>query len=182
MSQYTQFFIKTNDNIFYPIGTFSRNDKRAAAINDILPYESIRPLTKADCIEVINDLEKELEACENSKKEHKERIEWLKTAAGDLDERLERITDYFSYIEEINKEIPYIYDAIGFYKGIMEIIDEAEMDEKYGEGAEYGFNLKGDSYVYAGIEVSNPNVTYDGDGWGTVLENKATGYKKGNNE
>lgn len=182
MSQYTYFFIKTNSDIFYPIGTFSRNDKRAAAINDILPYESIRPLTKSDCAEVIDDLEKELEAYKDSKRKYNNQIEWLKTASGNLDERLDRITEYFGYIDEIDEEMPYIYDAIGFYKGIMEIIDEAEMDEKYGEGAEYGFNLKGDSYVYAGIEVSNPNVTYDGDGWGTVLENKATGYKKGNNE
>lgn len=178
MSQYTQFFIKTNDNIFYPIGTFSRNDKRADAINDILPYESIRPLTKSDCVEVINDLESQIKSYEESKADYKKTIEWLKTATGDLDERLERMTNYFGYIEEIDEEIPHIYDAIGFYKGIMEIIDEAEMDEKYGKGAEYGFNLKGDSYVYAGIEVSNPNVTYDGDGWGKVLENRATGYKR----
>lgn len=178
MSQYTQFFIRTNSNIFYPIGTFSRNDTRAAAINDILPYESIRPLTKSDCVEVINDLESQIKSYEESKASYKKTIEWLKTATGDLDERLERMTNYFGYIEEIDEEIPHIYDAIGFYKGLMEIIDEAEMDEKYGGGTEHGFNLKGDSYVYAGIEVGNPNVTYDEDGWGKVLENKATGYKR----
>lgn len=179
MSQYTQFFIKTNDNIFYPIGTFSRNDARAAAINDILPYESIRPLTKSDCVEVIDDLEKELEAYKDSKRKYNNQIEWLKTATGNLDERLDRITEYFGYIKEIDEEMPYIYDAIGFYKGIMEIIDEAEMDEKYGEGVEYGFNLKGDSYVYAGIEVGNPNIVYKGDDFNRkVVENKLTGYKK----
>ena len=178
MSQYTQFFIKTNDNIFYPIGTFSRNDARAAAINDMLPYESIRPLTKSDCVEVINNLESQIKSYEESKTGYREKIEWLKTATGDLNERLERITDYFGYIEEIDEELPDLYDAIGFYKGIIEIIDEAEMDEKYGEGIEHGFNLKGDSYVYAGIEVSNPNITYNEDGWGKVLENKATGYKR----
>lgn len=178
MSQYTHFFIKTNDNIFYPIGTFSRNDARAAAINDMLPYESIRSLTKSDCVEVIDDLESQIKSYKESKIGYREKIEWLKTATGDLNERLERITDYFGYIEEIDEELPDLYDAIGFYKGLMEIIDEAEMDERYGEGIEHGFNLKGDSYVYAGIEISNPNITYDEDGWGKVLENKATGYKR----
>lgn len=178
MSQYTCFFIKTNSNIFYPIGTFSRNDTCAAAINDILPYESVRPLTKADCFGVIEELESQIKSYKESKTDYEKTIEWLKTASGDIDERLECVAEYRGYIKEIDEELSNLYDAIGFYKGLVVIIDEAEMDEKYREDAEHGFNLKGDSYVYAGIEVSNPNITYDEDDWGKVLENRATGYKR----
>ena len=179
MSQYTHFFIKTNEDKYFPIGTFSRNDGRAAAINDILPYGSLRPLTKADCIEVINDLERQIKSYNESKTDYLEQIEWLKTAEGNLDERLECVTEYKNSIAEINENLSDVYNAIGFYETLIEIIREAEDDEEYGTEAD-GYNLKGDSYVYAGIEISNPNVTYAHDGWGDPIENKITGYRKEN--
>ena len=181
MSQYTHFFIKTNEDKYFPIGTFSRNSQEAQAINDLLPYESIVPITKAMCNEAIDCLERQIDNTEAYKESIKAKIEWLKTAEGSLEERMDMVYELSGDLVEVGEDIPYQKRAIGFFETLKEIIREAEDDERFWE-EEYGFGIKGDSYVYGGIEISNPNVIYADNGWGGVIENKVTGYKKIENE
>lgn len=177
MSQYTSFFIKTYDNKYYPIGTFSRNDKHADAINDYLPYGQIVPIKAEMCTEIIANLEDEIKNIDSYKKSIKDKIEWLKSAEGSLDERMEMVYELSGDLETAGEDIPEIQVAIGFYQTLLVMIYEAQSDEDY-RNEKTGFGIKSDSYIYAGIEVGNPNVTYARDGWGDVMENKITGYIK----
>ena len=177
MSQYTNFFIKTNEDKFYPIGTFSRNTAEAQAINDFLPYENVRPLTKSICNEAINWLEQQIKNAEEYKKSIKDKIEWLKTAEGSLEERMDMVHELSDNLIEAGEDIPAQEKAIGYFESLKKMIREAEDDENYSD-ERIGFKIKADSYVYAGIEISNPNVTYADDGWGEVIENKVTGFKR----
>lgn len=177
MSQYTSFYIKTYDNKYYPIGTFSRNDKRADAINDYLPYGQIVPIKVEMCNEIISDLKDEIKNVDSYKKSIKDKIEWLKSAEGSLDERMEMVYELSGDLEAAGGDIPEIQTAIGFYQTLLTMIYEAQDDEAYCDETN-GFGIKGESYIYAGIEISNPNVTYAQDGWGEAIENKITGWAK----
>ena len=177
MSQYTSFFIKTYDNKYYPIGIFPRNDKRASVINDYLPYEQITPVKADMCKEIIADLEEEVKGIDSYKESVKDKIEWLRSAEGSLEERLELVYDLRGSLKSIDEDVRKIQTAIGFYQTLLIMIYEAQNDEDYCD-EKTGFGIKGDSYIYAGIEISNPNVTYAHDGWGDVIENKITGYVK----
>ena len=176
MSQYTHFFIKTNEDKYFPIGTFSRNTAEAQAINDFLPYEDVRPLTKSICDSAIDWLEEQIHNTEAYKESIKAKIEWLKTAEGSLEERMEMVYDLSGDLADAGEEIPAQKRAIGFFETLKEIIREAEDDEEYAT-EKSGFGIKGNSYVYAGIEISNPNIIYADNGWNEVLENKVTGYR-----
>ena len=176
MSQYTHFFIKTNEDKYFPIGTFSRNAAEAQAINDFLPYEDVRPLTKAICDSAIDWLENQIHNTETYKELIQSQIEWLKTAEGSFEERMDTLYQLYGDLAEADEETPAQKRAIGFFETLKEMIREAEDDEEYAT-EKSGFGIKGNSYVYAGIEVGNPNVTYDEDGWGKVIENRVTGYK-----
>lgn len=181
MSQYTHFFIKTNSDIYYPIGTFSRNSAEAEAINDFLPYGELRPLTKAICNSAIDWLEDQIHNAETYKESIKAKIEWLKTAEGSLEERMDMLYELHGDLATADEEVPAQKSAIEFFEALIGIIREAEDDENYCD-ERTGFGIKGNSYVYAGIEVGNPNVTYAHDGWGDAIENKATGYRREENE
>lgn len=180
MSQYTYFFIKTNSDIYYPIGTFSRNSMEAQAINDFLPYGELRPLTKAICDSAIDWLENQIHNTETYKELIQSQIEWLKTAEGSFEERMDMLYKLYSDLAEADEETPAQKRAIGFFETLKGMIQEAMDDEEYYKYPD-GFGIKGNSYVYAGIEKSNPNVTYDEDKW-EVIENKATGYRREENE
>ena len=177
MSQYTSFYIKTYDNKYYPIGTFSRNDKRAAAINDYLPYEQIAPVKAEICSEIIDDLKEQIKNIDSYKKSIKDKIEWLKTAEGSLDERMEMVYELSGDLTTAGEDIPEIQAAIGFYQTLLIMMEEAHDDETYRD-ERYMYGIKGNSYIYAGIEIGNPNLTYAHDDWGDVIENKITGYKR----
>lgn len=181
MSQYTNFFIKTNSDIYYPIGTFSRNAMEAQAIHDFLPYGELRPLTKAICNSAIDWLEEEIRRAEAYKESIKAKIEWLKTAEGSLEERMDMLYGLHGDLATADEEVPAQKRAIGFFETLKEIIREAEDDEDYYDERS-GFGIKGNSYVYAGIEISNPNVIYADKGWGDAIENKVTGYRREENE
>ena len=176
MSQYTHFFIKTNENKYFPIGTFSRNSNVAQAINDFLPYGDLRVVTKGMCHEAVDSLEEMIHNAEVYKESIKAKIEWLKTAEGDLEERMDMVYELSGELAEADEDTPARKRAIGFFETLIVMIEEAEDDEKYGS-EENGFGIAGDSYIYAGIEIGNPNVTYAHDGWGDPIENRVTGYK-----
>ena len=80
-------------------------------------------------------------------------------------------------LAEADEDVPAQKRAIGFFETLIVMIEEAEDDEKYSD-EKSGFGITSDSYIYAGIEVGNPNVTYAHDGWGDPIENRVTGYQK----
>ena len=177
MSQYTHFFIKTNEDKYFPIVTFSRNSNVAQAINDFLPYDDLCVVTKVMCQEAIKELEETIHNAEVYKESIKAKIEWLKTAEGDLEERMDMVYELSGDLAEADEDVPAQKRAIGFFETLIVMIEEAEDDEKYSD-EKSGFGITSDSYIYAGIEVGNPNVTYAHDGWGDPIENRVTGYQK----
>ena len=141
----------------------------------------MRPLTKAICNSAIDWLEDQIHNAEAYKESIKAKIEWLKTAEGSLEERMDMVYELHGDLATADEEVPAQKRAIGFFETLIEIIQEAEDDENYYD-ERGGFGIKGYSYVYAGIEKSNPNVIYGPDGWRDVIENKATGYRREENE
>lgn len=175
MSQYIHFFIKTKDDIYYPIGTFNRSDIRYKLFSNRAPYESVDNLTKRELKEIINEAKEEIELNTQRIEEEKVKLEWLKGAQMDLDDKLDIVEEYFSAINERENNIKEINKGIDFVYYLMSLISEAYNDNHY-SSEESRMWLHEDFYVYFGIECGNPNVVYDK--WGEVIENRVTGYKK----
>lgn len=179
MSQYMHFFLKTNNDIFYPIATFNRSNTIYTMFERYAPaYEEVSALDRGDIHFIITDAKEEIKNMEELIKMYEKKIDWLKTATCDIEERMNFLHDYLVSISDIKEEIESVNRGIGFASTLMLMIEEAEDDERY--SSEFtGWGLKGDKYIYVGIECGNPNVTYDDDdGWGNVIENKAIGYKR----
>ena len=154
MSAYIQFFIKIGEN-FAPIATYSRSSTIYQHFQYAAPWEKIRPVTKEVLANVCSDIDESIENCESTIRRAEDQIEWLKSAEGSFDERMERLHDLQDWIEELRGGIYEDKDARNFCSFLRDIIEEAVMEESYGENP---LDLHSDSYVFVGIEVGNPTI------------------------
>lgn len=179
MSQYIYFYVKTNNDIYYPLGTFGRSHVIYEMFEDYAPYEKVAPLTKGFIKEAIDEMEIHITNLNNSINATNEAIDFLKTAAGDMDERIERLYELVNDKAETKEEIERQKSAIAFGRTLLYMISEAEDDNAY-SSENYKYGIDPEKYIYVGIESGNPNVVYDDDGWNNIIENRAIGYKKEN--
>lgn len=177
MSQYMHFYIKTNNDIYYPIGTFSRSDTRYEMFEDYARWEKVLPLTKGDIIEAIDTMEEHIKNLNEAAIAREKAIEFLKTVSCDLDEKMERFYEYYEDKEHTLEEIERQKSAIAFGKTLLFIVEEAEDDVNY-SSENYAYGIEPNHYIYVGLETGNPNIIYDENSYGEILENKGTGYKK----
>lgn len=147
MSQYIQFFIKSNSNEFLPIGVFSRCNAIYGFFEEYFnaPYEKIAAITMQDltylvrkiddCIKIHNDRIVELE----------QKIKTITEYNNSVKEKMLAIDDVNSVIKEYVRERDEFKWARDYVCSLQEIIDAIAYDDKYCK----------DTYLYCGIEVGN---------------------------
>lgn len=141
MSAYIQFFIRHEDT-FLPIGVFSRNNAIYQVFDGIAVWEKIRPIGEP----ILNDAEKIVKEFISVSEKALARANEEKSAIvvfnNTVEEKLQSINEYNSYIAEIKEDIKGLEAAqqyLWFLRDILEAIKGT------------GFNK--DPYLYVGIEV-----------------------------
>lgn len=149
MSQYIQFFIKTNEDNFLPIATYSRSSKVFQYFREYVPYEKISNVSDMTTQYIMNDITADYRSYKETIEKNKKAIERVYSFKdNDVSEKIEIIEGYEEYIEEVEEEIKELDYTKYFIYFLNDIIEEAEYDH----------NVKNKDYIYAGIEVGYPTL------------------------
>ena len=156
MSCYTCFFIRIGDR-FARLGAYSRNNAIARTLNECgvaVPWEKITNVTD----EMISDALKY--TCEMIKYDnemiakYKAQIDIVsEMPTASVDERLAKIYEINSYIDEIKEDISEWTFANNFFVVLANAIEDA----KYG-GDDDVESVDSQHYLYCGLEISSPTV------------------------
>ena len=146
MSQYVNFYLRVND-MFAPIGSWSRASQVFDVAKNIVPYEHIKHLTKEDFKNAIEDLEARITLNKECLGYNQKRRELIINAQNTpLSEKLEAIDAIDEYDEETNEHIEELTYAVAYLYHLINMINEYEW-------AENVFKNDAEHYVYGGIEA-----------------------------
>lgn len=163
MSSYVNIYVRDND-VFLPIGVFSRSSYIYRAFEHYVPYGALTPINGRTISDIKSELNNELKIYQNYINEREEAKVLVMTANNSLEDKLEAIDGLNDGINEFKDEVKYITDAINFVDMFTLIIDSAY----------YGV----ENYVYAGIECCpeyEDEVEIEGEG--TVKVNHPSGKR-----
>lgn len=147
MSAYIQFFIR-HENIFLPIGTFSRGNYIYQLFNDFAPWEKIRPITISDLERIRNEMVLDIEKAKDQLKEIKERRALVATFNNSVEDKLEALMGYDEYEQGVKDDLAMAEYTRGYLNTLSDILDDIQFDERYDS----------DTYIYVGVEVGNPTI------------------------
>lgn len=146
MSMYVNFYLKSRDGKFNPIGSFSRNSEIYQTIYHNLPYEKVKPITESYLSGVVDELERKVLAANKQIEDYWQIInEQIPKWNNSVSEKMESIANYQEIIKEIEQEIGEYRFAIGYFNSLIAIIDDIGYRDKYDK----------DGYIYAGVEVGD---------------------------
>ena len=146
MSVYVNFYLKSRDGKFNPIGSFSRNSEIYQAIYQGLPYEKVKPITESYLSGVVDELERRVLATNKQIEDYWQIInEQIPKWNNPVSEKMESIANYREAIEEKEEEIDEYRFATGYFNSLIAIIDDIGYRDEYDK----------DGYIYAGVEVSD---------------------------
>ena len=152
MSQYIQFFIRSNSDEFLPIGIFSRCN----AIYDFFekyfnaPYEKIAAITMKDLMYLIEKIDNRIEVYNNRIVELEQKIKLITECNNSVEEKMIAVDEVNSDIKEYVEERNEFKWARNYVCSLEEIVDAIAYNDKYCK----------DTYLYCGIEVGE-NVTVE---------------------
>ena len=150
MSQYIQFFIRSNSDEFLPIGVFSRCN----AIYDFFkkyfdtPYEKITAITAKDLRYLIEKIDNRIEVYNNRIVELEQKIKLITECNNSVEDKIVAIDGVYSDIENYVEDRNEFKQARDYVCSLEEIIDAIAYDDKYCN----------DTYLYCGIEVGDLTV------------------------
>lgn len=151
MSQYIEFFVE-REGVITPVASFSRSNAIYQALVNEVPYEKATLLTE-EIYKAGNEfMEEKIRTYKGFIKDYKEENTLIMSATDvSLNERLERVHENNSTIEDIEEEIEHI-TAQSYYLNAYHMMGEEYYQEK---GSMKNHKVK----VYVGIECgSNPEV------------------------
>lgn len=136
MSQYTNFFLRGNDDYFYSLGDFGRGSAIAQVANEYLPnkYDIARNISnllehmQSKAKEAIKDLE-DRQIAQKGKIVQIERI-----SGGSLDEKLEAIRDCEQFLKELEEE----KECYKYAKNFFSFLDDISYSNAVYAGIECG--------------------------------------------
>lgn len=144
MSMYVNFYLKSRDGKFNPIGSFGRSTEVYQTIYRGLPCEKVKPITESCLSEVVGELESRVIVANKQIDDYWQVInEQIPKWNNSISEKMESIANYREAIDDKEQEIDGYRYAIGYFDALLTIID----DVGYGDG------YHKDKYIYAGIEV-----------------------------
>ena len=152
MSQYIQFFIRSNSDEFLPIGIFSRCNAIYNFFEKYFnaPYEKIAAITMKDLRYLIEKIDNRIEVCNNRIVELEQKIKLITECNNSVEEKMIAIDEVNSDIKECVEERNEFEWTRSYICSLEEIIDAIAYNDKYCK----------DTYLYCGIEVGE-NVTVE---------------------
>ena len=146
MSMYVNFYLKSRDGKFNPIGSFSRNSEIYQAIYQGLPYEKVKPITESYLSGAVDKLERKVVATNKQIEDYWQIInEQIPKWNNPVSEKMESISNYREAIEDNKEFIKELYFAIGYFNTLIAMIDDIRYRDEYDK----------DGYIYVGVEVSD---------------------------
>lgn len=146
MSMYVNFYLKSRDGKFNPIGSFSRNSEIYQTFYRGLPYEKVKPITENRLSEAVGELESRIIAANKQIDDYWQVInEQIPKWNNPVSEKIESITNYREAIRDKEQEIDEYRFAIGYFNSLKAIIDDVGYNDGYSK----------DKYIYAGVEVGD---------------------------
>lgn len=148
MSMYMSFFLRGEDNKFYPIGTYSRNTAIYEVFSEcnLGPWEKIEPITEKGIDRVVTEVKNNISGFQNHISDYEKKIDLLTKMENSVEEKMEYIHEYTEYINDYKERIKELEYCKAFAYFISEIIEEYHWDNDKNE----------EEYVYVGIEIGNP--------------------------
>lgn len=137
MSQYLNFFIKTGENQYQQIASYSRNHVIYKAF-DSAPYEQIRRLTESKIVNAIGELKAAKDAYQKTMRDNDEQVA-IQYRLCSKDE----FFDVYGQIQQTNKELRQ--DVEECNNGILELQFIQRMTR-----------VPNDAIIYFGVEIYNP--------------------------
>ena len=137
MSQYLNFFIKTGENQYQQIASYSRNHRIYQAFNSA-PYEKITRLTESKIVNAIEELKTVRDAYQKVIQDNDEQIA--------VQYRLyskDKFFDIYDRIQQINKELEQ--DVEESEKSLIELQFIQRMTR-----------TPNDAIIYFGVEIYDP--------------------------
>ena len=147
MSAYIQFFIR-HENMFMPIGIYSRNNLIYQYFDEYTPWEKIKPVTRGLLDKIRDDINEDLTATHKRYDRAKEMKEWIATLNNSLEEKME----YIGNTEEVLGECCETIEQLTYTKHYLIFLDDII------ESVEYEEYIDHKNYLYVGIEVGNPTT------------------------
>ena len=95
MSTYTNFFIRVND-IFIPIGSWSRNSILGSEFITRGPWSKIRPITSNELVDLIREFEKKQDSFNKEISELERKRDYVVDKCNSVDEKIEA-TERYNY-------------------------------------------------------------------------------------
>lgn len=147
MSAYIQFFIKANDDLFIPIGTFCRSHILYTICTNA-PWEAVAAVTPNQIHNWLDSVEGSIGVTKDRIAKYQEQMRAIATFNDSIDEKLEAIHEIQSYIEEENDDLLRYDAAIAYLNTLLTIIDA----NRYEDGVDIN------QLLYYGVEVSKPTA------------------------
>ena len=147
MSSYLNFYARAN-NIFIPLGSYSRSSQMYQEINNSVPYEKIRAIKSQDLKDYINDLKESECRIQKMKQEDEQRIQLIMSAANSsLQEKMEYVEEIQANFMEMDALIEEYVSAINTLQVYLDMIDQFRYSSMY-------FDNNYEHYIYAGVEAN----------------------------
>lgn len=147
MSAYIQFFVKANDDLFIPIGTFCRSHILYTICTNA-PWEAVAAVTPNQIHDWLDAVEGNIGVTKDHITQYQEQIRAIASFNDSIDDKLEAIHETQSYIEEENDDLLRYDAAIAFLNVLLTIIDANRYED----------DVDINHLLYYGIEVSKPTA------------------------
>ena len=124
MSSYINFYVEKN-NVYIPIGSYSRNNPMYRCGGNFTPYEGGRILDHDVFGWFEEEFEEEIKDLKNSIERYNKENELIKDISGaTLNEKLERITENEAFIEECKEELDLCEAQLNHLRFLYNINDD----------------------------------------------------------
>ena len=124
MSSYINFYVEKN-NVYIPIGSYSRNNPMYRCGESFTPYEGGRILDHDVFGWFEEEFEEEIKDLKNSIERYNKENELIKDISGaTLNEKLERITENEAFIEECKEELDLCEAQLNHLRFLYNINDD----------------------------------------------------------
>lgn len=146
MSQYLNFYIRSKNDEFIQIASYSRSSYVYDACLGYFPYQALRPFSKDKYEDVEKKINERINLIKTYIKNSKKKIKILMKSSCDVDKTIARIDEELELIKQYKEDRECLFrelSEIRFISEISQIMNNSE-EEK--------------NYIYAGIEVYNPSI------------------------
>lgn len=144
MSSYVNFYLRIND-LFVPIGSYSRSSEMYQIMDHYCPYGKIKPLTKDSLYKIINDLEDRKQKIKDFRIANEKRCDMIMQANNTIEEKMEAISSIMSGFNDMDTDIEELSFSADTLRVFSNMIEEFSYNNKFSNDCNH--------YLYAGIEA-----------------------------